>query len=96
MQEPPLLPPPGKPPGLIARAAATVLALLVAATAFFLGLFVFALLAGLVVLIAGVVWARFWWATRALRRQMRNRAGQPPSDRPAADNVIEGEFRERD
>ena len=84
-----------KPRGLIAQVLTLIVGLGLLAVAFMFSLVFFALVA-----IAGLVfWLYFWWKTRALRQQLRERMDEqvraqdfePPVSGPAAGGeIIEG------
>lgn len=85
-----------KPRGLLAQALTLIVGLVLLTVAFMFSLVFFALVA-----FAGLVfWLYFWWKTRALRQQLRERmdeqvhagAFEPPvSGTAASGEVIEGE-----
>lgn len=77
----------GKPPTLLQKIAAVLVTIV---------LFGFALMASVVlfavVLCLGAIgWGYFWWKTRKLRREMRNRAGAARQTSDGSTVVIEGE-----
>jgi hypothetical protein len=87
---------PGRRPGRLAQVLTAIGGLLLLAVAFMFSLVFFAFVA-----VAGLLfWVYFWWKTRALRQQLRDRMDEqaragafgPPVSAPAAGGeVIEGE-----
>lgn len=84
------------PAGWLARAVGAIVGAIVMVGLFFLGLTVFAAVAGLALLVFAVLAARIWW----LRRKFRKAAGtgeSPRHERSSAGGVtLEGEYEERD
>lgn len=77
------------PAGWLARIVGAIVSIVVMAGLFFLGLTVFAAVAGLAFLVFIVLAIRVWW----LRRKLRRQAGGP---RPQHTGVtLEGEYEER-
>ena len=83
------------PVGWLARAVGAVVGAIVMVGLFFLGLTVFAAVAGLALLVFLVMAARIWW----LRRRYQRAAGRPGSTgrpgREAGGVTLEGEYEER-
>ncbi|MBL8415146.1 MAG: hypothetical protein JNM42_11975 [Propionivibrio sp.] len=87
---------PARRPGLLTQGLTAIVGLVLLAVAFMFSLVFFALVA-----VAGLVfWMYFWWKTRALRKQLRERMDEPvraqdfepPVSGPAAGGeIIEGE-----
>lgn len=91
--------PPGQPGGLLAQ----VLTAIVGIGALILGLMFSAVFIVVLVVAGLILWAFFWWKTRAVRKQIREQMAQQGRDfggaardssdpAPAADgDIIEGE-----
>lgn len=95
---------PGKPPGLLARVLLSILAVILLASAAFLGAMFFLAALGVFFVVSIVVAVRLWWARRQIEAAMRRgegpgqRSGQrrPDPRRPDRDGsstVIDGEYR---
>lgn len=85
---------PGKPPGLLARILLTVVAVIVLASAAFLGAVFFLAALGFFFVGSIVVAVRLWWIRRQVEAAMR-RGEQPGGRRPgtrSGEDVIEGEY----
>ncbi|NGP54789.1 hypothetical protein [Thioalkalivibrio sp. XN8] len=86
---------PGKPPGLLARILLSIVAVIVLASAAFLGAVFFLAALGFFVIATIVVSIRLWWLRRQMEAAMR-RGEQPTARRPGergSEDVIEGEYR---
>lgn len=86
---------PGKPPGLLARILLSIVAVIVLASAAFLGAVFFLAALGFFVIATIVVSIRLWWLRRQMEAAMR-RGEQPAARRPGergSEDVIEGEYR---
>lgn len=81
------------PAGWLARAVGAVVGAIVMIGLFFLGLTVFAAVAGLALLVFGIMAARIWW----LRRKYRKAAGTGGASRERGPGgvTLEGEYEER-
>lgn len=80
--------------GWFARAIGAIVGAIVMVGLFFLGLTVFAAVAGIALLVFAIVAVRIWW----LRRKYRKAAGtgSGPQRRPGPGGVtLEGEYEER-
>lgn len=82
------------PAGWLARAVGAIVGTIVMVGLFFLGLTVFAAVAGLALIVFAVMAARIWW----LRRRYRSAAatgGGPQRERRPGGVTLEGEYEER-
>ncbi|HEX6928496.1 MAG TPA: hypothetical protein VF267_04560 [Gammaproteobacteria bacterium] len=84
------------PAGWLARIAGAIVGVILMAGLFFLGITVFAAVAGLAILVFLVLAVRVWWLRRRFRRHAAAN-GEPAS--PQAGNragvTLEGEYEER-
>lgn len=84
----------GKPPGLLARILLSIVAVIVLASAAFLGAVFFLAALGFFVIATIVVAIRLWWIRRQVEAAMR-RGEQPGPRQPGgrrSEDVIEGEY----
>lgn len=80
------------PGGWLGRLVGAVVSVAIMVALFFLGLTVFAAVAGLALVVFAVVAVRIWW----LRRRFARQAGAQARHQKSADGVtIEGEYEER-
>jgi uncharacterized iron-regulated membrane protein len=76
------------PRGPLARFAAAVVAVLVLAGAFMLGLAVLAVIVGIALVVSAAAWVRIWW----LRRTGRMPKPERVAERKHGDGTIEAEY----
>lgn len=87
------------PGGWLARLAGAIISVIILAGLFFVGITVFAAVAGLAIVVFAVLAARVWWLRRKLRRSAAH--GEAPrqerrQDRPRSGGVtLEGEYEDR-
>ena len=75
----------------VANALMAIVGALAIGAAIVFGFFVFMLLAGIIVVLAGIVGIRIWWVGRSLRK-LHETAAKASADSDSETGVIEGEY----
>ncbi|HEX7029667.1 MAG TPA: hypothetical protein VF254_03660 [Gammaproteobacteria bacterium] len=79
------------PANWLARVAGAIVSIIIMAGLFFVGITVFAAVAGLAFVVFAVLALRVWW----LRRKLRRAAPRPESASRSGGVTLEGEYEER-